>query len=42
MNTGYHTPNYGGGGVRLTKDFLLMSQKQRAIELRPKTEAFAG
>lgn len=42
MSTGYHTPNIGGGGsMRLTKDMLLVTQKHRAMDVRPKPEAYA-
>ncbi|CAH0564301.1 unnamed protein product [Brassicogethes aeneus] len=42
-SVGYQTPNpAGSGAVRLTKDLLLMSQKHRAVELRPKSEAYAS
>ncbi|XP_063916138.1 axin isoform X2 [Zophobas morio] len=37
VSTGYHTPT-----PRLTKDMLLRSQKHRALDIRPKSEAFAG
>lgn len=40
MSTGYQTPTVIGP-ARLTKDLLLMSQKHRAIDVRPKSEAFA-
>ncbi|KAJ8949071.1 hypothetical protein NQ318_016973 [Aromia moschata] len=43
VSTGYHTPNVGASGpVRLTKDFLLLSQKHRAVDVRPKSETFAS
>nr|CAI5845532.1 unnamed protein product [Callosobruchus analis] len=43
LSTGYHTPNVGAGSsVRLTKELLLMSQKHRALDVRPKSEAFAS
>ncbi|KAJ8933838.1 hypothetical protein NQ314_013760 [Rhamnusium bicolor] len=43
VSTGYHTPNVGPGGpVRLTKDLLLISQKHRAVDVRPKSETFAS
>ncbi|XP_018561819.1 axin-1 [Anoplophora glabripennis] len=43
VSTGYHTPNVGAGGpVRLTKDMLLISQKHRAVDVRPKSETFAS
>lgn len=41
LSTGYHTPNLGGGPVRLTKDMLLVTQKHRAMDVRPKPEAYA-
>lgn len=41
MSTGYHTLALGTP-VRLTKDILLQTQKHRAMEVCPKTEAFAG
>ncbi|XP_025829569.1 axin-1 isoform X2 [Agrilus planipennis] len=41
MSTGYHTPNMGVP-VRLTKDILLVTQRRRALDVRPKPEAFAG
>lgn len=42
VSTGYHTPNVASGApVRLTKDVLLMSQKHRAVDVRPKSETFA-
>ncbi|XP_044252907.1 axin isoform X4 [Tribolium madens] len=37
VSTGYHTPT-----VRLTKDMLLRSQKHRALDIRPKSETYAG
>ncbi|KRT81696.1 hypothetical protein AMK59_5721, partial [Oryctes borbonicus] len=40
MSTGYQTPNLGGN-VRLTKDMLLVTQKHRAMDVRPKPEAYA-
>lgn len=40
-STGYHTLALGTP-VRLTKDILLQTQKHRAMEVCPKTEAFAG
>ncbi|KAG5888939.1 hypothetical protein JTB14_012198 [Gonioctena quinquepunctata] len=43
VSTGYHTPNVGASGaVRLTRDSLLISQKHRAVEVRPKSEAVAS
>nr|XP_023025765.1 axin isoform X1 [Leptinotarsa decemlineata] len=43
VSTGYHTPNVGATGpVRLTRDSLLISQKRRAAEVRPKSEAVAS
>ncbi|XP_022905117.1 axin isoform X2 [Onthophagus taurus] len=35
MSTGYQTPNF-----RLTKDNLLVTQKHRAMDVRPKPEAY--
>lgn len=40
MSTGYQTPNLGTN-VRLTKDMLLVTQKHRAMDVRPKPEAYA-
>lgn len=40
MSTGYHTPNIGGS-VRLTKNILLATQTRRALDVRPKPEAYA-
>ncbi|GJQ72265.1 hypothetical protein Trydic_g3356 [Trypoxylus dichotomus] len=40
MSTGYQTPNLGAN-VRLTKDMLLVTQKHRAMDVRPKPEAYA-
>ncbi|CAH1959892.1 unnamed protein product [Acanthoscelides obtectus] len=43
LSTGYHTPNVGAGSsTRLTKELLLMSQKHRALDVRPKSETFAS
>lgn len=39
LSAGYHTPNLGA--PRLTKDMLLVTQKHRAMDVRPKPEAFA-
>ncbi|KAJ8978250.1 hypothetical protein NQ317_012606 [Molorchus minor] len=43
VSTGYHTPNLGAStSGRLTKDLLLLSQKHRAVDVKPKTETFAS
>ncbi|XP_049823541.1 axin-1 isoform X2 [Aethina tumida] len=42
VSTGYLTPNVAAGAVRLTKNLLLMSQKHRAVDVRPKSEAYAS